>query len=242
MATDLLAATADANNRSAFDKALRTYRTGMDTVAGPGKAYMKEPELLAEEDKWCRVALEQFDVVANFGPRTTIRQYREEVLVELARMKREYIASNAEREPWKSAQPVILALACVAFFWVLKQLLDLTCSSWAESCRRGSQFAGFVYSTILIALIFVMWQSGQVTAAKISAIFTAVQQVAAATGAVGGAAAAAAGPGAGGAGTAGNVSPTAATGGAGGAASAGGAGGLGSSDGLRKRTGAAGRL
>jgi hypothetical protein len=45
----MLEATADANNRNAYDLALAHYRTTMDRVAGPEAPFMKESQLTVSE-------------------------------------------------------------------------------------------------------------------------------------------------------------------------------------------------
>jgi hypothetical protein len=45
----MLEATADANNRNAYDLALAKYRTAMDRVAGPEAPFLKESELTVSE-------------------------------------------------------------------------------------------------------------------------------------------------------------------------------------------------
>lgn len=46
----MLEATADANNRNAYDLAIADYRTNMNRIAGPEAAFVKESQLSVRND------------------------------------------------------------------------------------------------------------------------------------------------------------------------------------------------
>ena len=66
-AMTMLEATADANNRNAFDLAVNSYKNEMTSIAGPNKAFVKESELVQLEKKAYRVAMDIFTGIANMG-------------------------------------------------------------------------------------------------------------------------------------------------------------------------------
>jgi hypothetical protein len=49
-AMTMLEATADANNRNAYDLAIADYRTNMNRIAGPEAAFVKESQLSVRND------------------------------------------------------------------------------------------------------------------------------------------------------------------------------------------------
>jgi hypothetical protein len=59
----LLTATAEANNRNAYDASLAAFRRLMDTMAGTGKPHVKDAELKEHAARCTEMALEQFDQV-----------------------------------------------------------------------------------------------------------------------------------------------------------------------------------
>jgi hypothetical protein len=71
-AQTLLAATAEANNRAALDRAVQSYKLEMDKLAGPGRIYCAENKL-KEHHLVCRGAAgDQFKTIASIGPRVRL--------------------------------------------------------------------------------------------------------------------------------------------------------------------------
>jgi len=79
-AMTMLEATAEANNRNAYDLGLQYYTTTMDKVAGPAASYVKDSEL-RQHERACEVeSFQIFDNIANMGPRASIMSKRYSVL------------------------------------------------------------------------------------------------------------------------------------------------------------------
>lgn len=174
----LLQVTANINNRNAMERAKEVYLKSMDGVAGPGKPYLKEDELRSTERRMADRALATFDALANFGPAKDRRRARSELKEEMAALAERYVAENADREPWKTAQPIVFAIGFMVLLYVLRLVLDFTCSPWVEVCKRASNFASFVNTGIVLFLVYVAYTSGSVTYDKIRAVWMVAGQVA----------------------------------------------------------------
>ena len=94
-AMTMLEATAEANNRNAYDLALAAYKQAMLTLLGPSEAYMKESLALPQHQKALDSALELFGSIANMGSVRAIEGYKAKLGDEIEAEKKRFLEANA---------------------------------------------------------------------------------------------------------------------------------------------------
>lgn len=110
-AATLLAATAQANNTNAVQLALTNYRASMDRMAGPKcSTYMKPDELVQEHQRAVESSLEQFDLIATFGARSSIDEARERLVQKLLERYEVYTSLNEGRNPFSGLETYVLRI------------------------------------------------------------------------------------------------------------------------------------
>lgn len=75
-AMTMLEATAEANNRNAYDQAMAFYKANMDSLCGTEKSYVKEKEVEEKSAEFIKKAMDIFDEIATMGAVSTIQKIR----------------------------------------------------------------------------------------------------------------------------------------------------------------------
>jgi len=94
-AMTMLEATAEANNRNAYDISLRDYKEKMTSKAGPECAFIKDSELLDFHGETLTKALEIFDEIAKMGSLRKISSMRENLQKDIDVERVRYFEANA---------------------------------------------------------------------------------------------------------------------------------------------------
>lgn len=168
-AQTLLAATAEANNRAALDRAVQSYKAEMDKLAGPGRIYCADNKL-KEHHLVCRSAAgDQFKVIASIGPRAAIREYKERLDKEITFRYRDYKEANRLRDPFGFVGPYVLpllvALVAMVFAWLMNNICGKTCAGPAF-------FFTSVYLTIFTFLAVQLLVMGEGVRLRIKQMYT----------------------------------------------------------------------
>jgi hypothetical protein len=179
---DVLEATAAVCNDNAYAKAEALYSAIMDASCGRGRPHMPEEEVRSRAHAAAERALVEFDKLANFPPESARRRKRAELVRVLEEREEDYVAANADREPWRAAQPVLFGIALFIALYIFRIFVDIACAPWLDVCRRASQVAGFLNSVLMGCAMYLAYQSGSVTLDKLRALFSVASAVAAGQG------------------------------------------------------------
>ena len=91
----MLEATAEANNRNAFDLALKSYKSDMKALMGPDAPYIKESAAAPDHLKILNRSLDIFTTIATMGSESSIESYKTKLLEELENERKRYYEANA---------------------------------------------------------------------------------------------------------------------------------------------------
>lgn len=155
-AMTMLDATAEANNRNAFDLALHHYKDNMELLAGADKAFVKELELQSTHDQLLAAGLSEFDSIATMGSTGTISKVRESLKEAVEAERVRYFATNALRNPFKDVELYILPLVIAAVAWFIAAFVNATCST--DFCEHTEDTFVNVYMFILFGIIVLAWK------------------------------------------------------------------------------------
>ncbi len=155
-AMTMLDATAEANNRNAYDMALAHYKASMDLVVGEGKSFVKELELTLKSDQYYKTSLAIFDEVATMGSPSVILKCRQSLVENLESEKKRYFTTNALRNPFKDAELYVIPIAVAVAAWFLAVFTDKTCST--DFCERVEDTFVNVYLFVFFGLLVVTWK------------------------------------------------------------------------------------
>jgi atlastin len=161
-AMTMLDATAEANNRNAYDMALAHYKKHMDLLVGEGKSFMKENELTTQSDQFYKTSLEIFDEIATMGSPSVIQKCRQTLVDNLENEKKRYFTTNALRNPFKDAELYVIPIAVAIVAWFLAVFTDKTCST--DFCERVEDTFVNVYLFIFFGLLIFAWKQVRGTA------------------------------------------------------------------------------
>ncbi len=155
-AMTMLDATAEANNRNAYDLSLAHYKSHMEKLAGADKPFVKEPELQASHDALLAGALLQFDEIATMGSPATIAKMRDTLKEAIEAERVRYFATNALRNPFKDVELYILPLVIAAVSWFIAVFVNATCST--DFCESAEDTFVNVYLFILFGIVVLAWK------------------------------------------------------------------------------------
>ena len=185
----LLNAVADANNRNAFEKALRTHVRELKRFCGVGQQY-REAKTIRDHHQVClATALEQFDNKATYGPSSEIRRYRLELMSECSLALEEMLELNKERDPFKNLVIYTPAIVVAGGAWVLRFLSDSVLCGWtdaetpefdfeyADVCDRWSKFLVTLYAPIFFFIFVAVAVKGNAAVSRIKDMFNVVTTV-----------------------------------------------------------------
>jgi atlastin len=154
-AMTMLDATAEANNRNAFDLALQHYKQALEQVAGKDKPFVKETELRQLHERVYQEALDIFDIRATMGANDVIEKMRDLLIEQIEGEKTRYFTTNALRNPFKDLEFYLLPLAIALIAWIMSVLTDITCGT--DFCERVEDTFVNIYFYVLFLLIVLGW-------------------------------------------------------------------------------------
>ncbi|KAH9259337.1 hypothetical protein BASA81_002380 [Batrachochytrium salamandrivorans] len=172
-AKTLLAATSEANNRSAMDSAVREYRAVMDEKT---KKYLEEHELRGYHDSAKVVAHTAYNKKANIGPKESIVEFRAKLDKDLERMSDEYSQVNRLRDPFGFVAPYVVPIVIALVCYAVKYVVDTFC--WTETCLKGTAFLQQIYATVFFFMLFHFLSMGHGIKNRLVAMFGIVKTAA----------------------------------------------------------------
>ena len=169
-AKTLLAATSEANNRSALDFALREYRAAMDEKT---KKFVEDKVLADLHDTYKVMAQTTYNKKANIGPKDSIAEFKKRLDDDLRDLYTEYQTLNRLRDPFGFVAPyvvpILVALACYA----IRVVVDTVC--WTHTCMKGTAFLAQIYSTVFFFMLFHFLSMGHGVRGRLEAMFGIVK-------------------------------------------------------------------
>ena len=155
-AMTMLDATAEANNRNAFDLALDEYKRGMEQLVGEGKAYCKEDDLQQRHDTQYIAAFQLFDDMATMGAATVIDRVRTQLKGTVEKERARYFHTNSLRNPFKDAELYVVPLLIAAGAWFAAVIVNATCST--DFCENTEDTFQNIYLFIFFACVVMAWR------------------------------------------------------------------------------------
>jgi len=152
----MLDATVWANNTVATQESVGLYKRLMDDLAGPTvTTYVKQDELNEIHSTLREQALKVFDKRANFGNSKAIQQSRRQVVQDIDENWELFAKLNEGRNPLAGFEVVIMPLTIGIISFLLRHVTDASCSSWSQTCQRGSEILVEVYTIITLFLMII---------------------------------------------------------------------------------------
>jgi atlastin len=171
-AKTLLEATAEANNRSALEAAIREYRIQMDAKT---KRYVEEAELLDAHKAAKRDALALYSKKANIGPKQLIIDFKTRLEDDLQTVCDEYKTLNRLRDPFGFVAPYVVPILIALGAYIIRFFLDIFCTGWSNTCTKSSQFMGQVYSTVFFFILIHLVAMGHGVRGRLQAMFSMIK-------------------------------------------------------------------
>jgi hypothetical protein len=166
-AQNMLEAISGVNNDAAARLAREAFAAAMEVAAGAGRPFMDERTLAHLTALHVAEALARFDKKANFGPRVLARARRGALRAELEALAAGYVSRNAERDLKRVAQPFLVGAALMLALYLLRSVLDLTCTPFLEVCKRASTFLLLANTVLMLALLYGAYAHSQTTYAML---------------------------------------------------------------------------
>mmetsp|Transcript_18772 Transcript_18772/g.31630 ORF Transcript_18772/g.31630 Transcript_18772/m.31630 type:complete len:385 (+) Transcript_18772:1441-2595(+) len=154
-AMTMLDATAEANNRNAYDLALKEYKQGMDQLVGTEKPYVKEVDLQQVHDALYIAAFTQFDEMATMGAANVIATMRDALKSAVESERERYFATNSLRNPFKDVELYILPMGIAVVAWIAAVLVNATCST--DFCESTEDTFVNIYLFVIFSIIVLTW-------------------------------------------------------------------------------------
>ena len=192
----LLNAVADANNRNAFDKALRTHSRELKRFCGAGKDYRMSEEIEAHHQASLAASLEQFDNKATYGPETEIASYRQRLRDECTLVLQEMLELNKERDPFRNLVVYTPVFAIAFGSYGVRVIVDNLFCGWmsqstaefdwevADVCAGCMKTLSFIYGTVFffaLVAVAVKGHAGLNRLKDLAGVLTSVGKVAVTT-------------------------------------------------------------
>jgi len=177
-ASTMLEATASANNTAATTLSMESYINEMDQFVGPDiTVYRKEDELFEFHESIMSKSMKSFNDIATFGNSTNIEKARTQLISEVNQRFYTYEKLNESRNPLAGFETFIFPTGIAVLSYILRNLADMTCSSWSQTCRAGSDALSHILAVSVLFLGIVYATKAKHVNEKISHIIAACNTV-----------------------------------------------------------------
>jgi atlastin len=155
-AMTMLEATAEANNRSAYDLALKSYKDSMNDLVGEDQSYVNEIAVHDHNREFLEKAIQIFNEIANMGPEDKINQSRQLLLETIEQEKKRYFETNSLKNPYKDMEYYLLPLTVGVASYFLAKFIDKTCST--DFCEAAEDTFQNIYLFVFVMMLVVFWK------------------------------------------------------------------------------------
>jgi atlastin len=169
-AKTLLAATSEANNRSALDAAVREYRARMDERT---KKFIEDNELTSLHETFKVAAQTAYNKKANIGPKDSVAEFRKRLDDDLKDLLTEYQTVNRLRDPFGFVAPYVVPILIALVCYVIRVVVDTVC--WTHTCMKGTAFLAQIYSIVFFFMLFHFLSMGHGVRGRLEAMFGIVK-------------------------------------------------------------------
>ena len=154
----MLDATAQANNRNAYDLAFAKYRECMDSVLGEdGSAgYFKPPDLRAFHESAVQKSWKIFKSVASMGSPKAIEELGLKLNDDINREYKQAVRENDLRNPFRDFELYFIPIMVGVLSWLASWILHLTCSH--SHCAAVQSLFRNIYGYLLVIGLILFWQ------------------------------------------------------------------------------------
>lgn len=160
-AMTMLEATAEANNRNAYDLAIKSYLDAMVALLGgkdnsDASTYVKETDFHQKHESFLQEALKQFDEIATMGSDDLIEQSRQKLLQQIEVERKRFHEVNALKNPYRDMEYYILPLLVAFVAYVSAKIVDRACSH--DVCERIEDTFDNIYLFVFFMMIVMGWR------------------------------------------------------------------------------------
>lgn len=155
-AMTMLDATADANNRNAYDIAFAKYNERVDRELSDKAGYLNQAHLRALHEDAVREAWHLFKSIANMGRRKAIEKLGTKLNDDIQREYRKTIEINNLRNPFRALEYYIFPIVIGAVSWFASVLLHYFCAN--ETCNFVKGVLTNVYGYLFVIGLIIFWQ------------------------------------------------------------------------------------
>lgn len=157
-ALTMLDATAQANNRNAYDLAFAKYRECMDSVLGENSSvgYFRPSDLRAFHDNAVQKSWKIFKGVANMGSPKAIEELGLKLNDDITREYKHAVRENDLRNPFRDFELYFVPIMVAVLSWLASWILHLTCSH--AHCAAAQSVFNNIYGYLLVIGLVLFWQ------------------------------------------------------------------------------------
>jgi hypothetical protein len=126
-AMTMLEATSEANNRNAYDLAIKHYKDVMNSLTK--EAYVKDEELSLSHEKLYSEAIAIFSEIATMGSDLHINDMKGKLVTALEAEKKRFYEVNSLKNPYRDMEYYILPMMIGIVSYILSKFIDKACST-----------------------------------------------------------------------------------------------------------------
>ena len=89
-----------------------------------------------------------------------------------------YVSLNSSRNPLAGFETYVLPCIVAVSSYILRTIVDLSCTSWSQTCKASSDVLGQVTSVILLFLLIVAATKAKLISARINQVKSALMVMA----------------------------------------------------------------
>lgn len=155
-AMTMLDATADANNRNAYDLAFTKYKECLDAELVDKAGYLSQSDLRELHEDAVQNAWRLFKSIANMGSRKAIEKLGLKLNDDIQREYRRAAETNDLRNPYRAFEYYIFPILIGVASWVSSVIIHYSCTT--ETCNSIKGVLGNVYGYLFVIGMIVFWQ------------------------------------------------------------------------------------
>jgi hypothetical protein len=140
----MLEATSEANNRNAYDLAIKHYKDAMNTLTK--ESYVKEEELSLSQDGFYQESIDIFSEIATMGSDLHINDMKSKLIIALEAEKKRFYEVNSLKNPYRDMEYYILPIMIGIVSYILSKFIDKACSTDVRYSRVVLSFLSFFVS------------------------------------------------------------------------------------------------
>ena len=155
-AMTMLDATAEANNRNAYDLAFAKYKESMDESVETN-GYLSPANLRNIHEDSVQRSWRVFKSIANMGSRKAIEKQGAKLNDDILREYNRAAETNELRNPFRAFEYYFFPIAVAVISWLVSVLIHYTCAH--DVCISIKSILSNIYGFLLVLGLIVFWQN-----------------------------------------------------------------------------------